>query len=86
MPVEEVIQNNQELVDLPLVAEEQVLAIDDETDTDSEEFPQVQLPIPPVEIIPFPDFNNLEPLMPEEFPEEELLGWINGVDNAIQPS
>jgi len=23
--------------------------------------------------------------MPEEFPEEELLGWINGVDNAIQP-
>ena len=62
--------------------------MDDETDTDSEGFPQVQLSIPPVEIIPFPDFNNLQPLMPEEFPEEELLGWINGVDNAdnaIQP-
>jgi len=58
LPVEEVIQNNQELVDLPLVVEEQVLAMDDETDTDSEGFPQVQLPIPPVEIIPFPDFNN----------------------------
>ena len=59
--------------------------MDDETDTDSEGFPQVQLPIPPVEIIPFPDFNNMQPLMLEEFPKEELLGWINGVDNAIQP-
>jgi len=85
LPVEEVIQNNQELVDLPLVAEEQVLAIDDETDTDLEEFPQVQLLIPLVDIILFPEFNNLQPLTPEEFPEEELLGWINGVDNAIQP-
>ena len=39
LPVEEVIQNNQDLVDLPPVAKEQVLAMDDETDTDSEGFP-----------------------------------------------
>ena len=85
LPVEEVIQNNQDLVDLPPVAEEQVLAMDDETDTDSEGFPQVQLPIPPFEIVPFPDFNNLQPLILEEFPEGDLLGWINGDDNALQP-
>ena len=60
LPVEEVIQNNQDLIDLPPVAEEQVLSMDDETDTDSEGFPQVQLPILLVEIVPFPDFNNLQ--------------------------
>lgn len=59
--------------------------MDDDTYTDSEGFPQVQLPIPPVEIVPFPDFNNLQPLMPEEIQEDELLGWINGVDNASVP-
>jgi hypothetical protein len=38
-----------------------------------------------VEIIPFPDFNNLQPLMPEEIQKDELLGWINGGDNAPEP-
>jgi hypothetical protein len=27
--------------------------------------------------------SNLQPLMPEEFPEEELMGWVNGQDNGI---
>jgi len=46
---------------------EHVLAMDDLTDTDSDvEPPQVTLPIPAVEIVPFPDFNNLQPLMPLE--------------------
>jgi len=67
------------------MAEEQVLAMDDDTDTDSDA--AIQLPIPPVDIVPFPDFNNLEPLMPEEIQENELLGWVNanpaGDDNII---
>jgi hypothetical protein len=67
------------------MAEEQVLAMDDDTDTDSDA--PIQLPIPPVDIVPFPDFNNLEPLMPEEIQENELLGWVNanpaGDDNII---
>ena len=57
--------------------------MDDETDTDSDPFPQVQLPIPPVEIVPFPDFNKLQPLIPEEIQEDDLLGWINGQNNEI---
>lgn len=71
------------------MAEEQVLAMDDDSDTDSDNFQQVQLPIPPVEIVLFPDFNNSLPLMPEEIQEEDLLGWANANDgengNAPQP-
>lgn len=78
LPVEEVIQNFQPHPQTPPLADEQVLAMDDDTDTDSDVHPQAQLPIPPVEIVAFPDFNNLQSLMPEEFQEEELLGWING--------
>lgn len=81
LPVEEVIQNAPEEEEPPQLPEEQVLAMDVDTDTNSEGFQPVQLPIPEVEIVPFPDFNNLQPLMPEEFPEEELLGWINGNGN-----
>ena len=40
MPVEEVIQNVQHQTAVPPVAEEQVLAMDDDTDIDSEVFPQ----------------------------------------------
>jgi len=74
MPVEEVIQNVQHQTAVPPVAEEQVLAMDDDTDTDSEVFPQAQLPVPLVEIVPFLDFNNLQPLMPEEIQEGDLMG------------
>jgi hypothetical protein len=59
MPVEEVIQNNQGIEDIPPIPEEQVLAMDGFIDTDSEGFPHAQLPIPPVEIEPFPYSNNL---------------------------
>jgi hypothetical protein len=84
MPVEEVIQNNQfQPADPPLV-DEQVLAMDDDTDTDSDVHPQAQLPIPPMEIVPFPNFNNLQPLMPEELQEEEVLGWLNELKNPQQ--
>jgi hypothetical protein len=40
--------------------------MDDGTDTDSDIHPQAQLPVPPVEIVAFSDFNNLQPLLPEE--------------------
>jgi hypothetical protein len=87
-PVEEIIQNlqaieqaPQEIPNLP----EDVLAMDDESNTDSKGFPQAQLQIPPVQIVDFPDFNNLQPLMPEEVDEADLLGWINEPDNAPIP-
>ena len=66
------------------MAEEQVLAMDDDTDTDSEVFPQAQLPVPLVEIVPFLDFNNLQPLMPKEIQEGDLMGWINGQGSVFE--
>ena len=39
MPIEEVIQNVQHQAAIPPMAEEQVLAMDDDTDIDSEVFP-----------------------------------------------
>jgi hypothetical protein len=52
--------------------------MDEFTDIDSHNdiHPAAALPIPTVEIVPFPDFNNLLPLMPEEFPPKELLGGL----------
>jgi hypothetical protein len=82
-PLEEVIQNILDLQEAPQLAEEQVLAMYDDTDIDSDAFQQVQLPILEVEIVPFPDSNNLQPLMPEEIQEEELKGWINGEENEF---
>lgn len=35
------------------------------------------LPIDEVQIVPFPAFNNLQPLMPEEIPFGDLLGFVN---------
>jgi len=47
--------------------------MDDLTDTISDVEPQpVHLPIPPIEIAPFPDFNNLQPLVPHEIQLEDL--------------
>lgn len=57
--------------------------MDDDTDIDSDVHPQPQLPIPLVEIVAFPDLNNLQPLIPEEILEEELMGWINGDNNEL---
>ena len=57
------------------------LAMDDDIDTDSEGLPQVHLPVPSVEIVPFTDFNNLQPIMPEEIHDADLLGWINAPNN-----
>ena len=77
VPEEEVIQvNNPAVVDQPEVSD-QVIAMDDGTDTYSDIHPQAQLPIPPVEIVAFPDFNNLQPLMPDEIQEEDLIDWLD---------
>lgn len=35
------------------------------------------LPIEPVQILPFPNFDNLQPLMPEEIQYDDLLGFLN---------
>lgn len=68
--VEEVIINpdgfdqqlNQEVIQNQ---EEHVIAMDELTNIDSKvEIQHVALPIPPVEIVPFPDFNNLQPMIP----------------------
>jgi hypothetical protein len=75
-PVPEVlqVQNPNAAPDSPL-NNDQVLAMDDDTETVSDDsHPLAQLPIPPVEIVDFPDFNNLESLMPEEIQEEDLMG------------
>lgn len=56
--------------------QEDIIAMDELTDIDSDvEPPQVMLPIPPVEIMPFLDFNNLQPLMPLEIQPEDLMGF-----------
>ncbi|CAD6267619.1 unnamed protein product [Miscanthus lutarioriparius] len=63
--------------------QEHITAMDELTDTDSDvEPPQVALPIPPVEIAPFPDFNNLQPMIPHEIQIEDLLGY--DADNLHQ--
>lgn len=68
-PNQEVIQN-----------QEHVLAMDELTDTDSEgDFQPVALAMPPVEIVPFPDFNNLQPMIPapeDEIQVEDLLRYV----------
>jgi len=43
-----------------------VLAMDDMKDASNNEPEPVLLPIELVEIVPFPNFDNLDPLMPEE--------------------
>jgi len=63
--------------------QDHITAMDELTDTDSDvEPPQVALPIPPVEIAPFPDFNNLQPMIPHEIQIEDLLGY--DADNLHQ--
>jgi hypothetical protein len=34
--------------------------------------------------VDFPDLNNLQPLMPEAFPEGELMGWLNEGGNELE--
>lgn len=52
--------------------------MDDYTDNSDEEEPQNNLlPIEPMQIVPFPDFNNLQPMIPDEVQIEDLLGFAN---------
>lgn len=84
MSEEEIIQvHNPRAEDQPVV-DEQVLTMDDDTDTNSNVHPQAQVPIPPMEIVAFPNFNNLQPLMAEEIQEADLMGWINGEENELE--
>lgn len=59
---------------------EHVIAMDDLTDSGSDGVLQpAALPILEVEIVPFPDFNNLQPMIPEEIQVEDLLGFVNPI-------
>lgn len=65
-----------------------MLAMDDMKDASDNEPEPVLLPIEPVEIVPFLNFDNLEPLMPEEVQPEDLLVFLynpgNGPKNIHQ--
>lgn len=64
--------------------QEEIIAMDDLTDNDSNgEPPHVALPIPSVEIVPLPDFNNLQSMMPHKVQIEDLMGFDGG--NPPQP-
>ena len=51
-----------------------------DTDSDADVKP-IALTIPPVEIAPFPDFNNLQQMVPHEIQVEDLLGFDGVADN-----
>lgn len=85
-PVPKVIQNA-EGVDAALFANEvldvEVFEMDDLTDASEEDIPQPPLVVPPVQVVDFPDFANLQPVIP--LPEDEiqlvdLLGFLNPGD------
>jgi len=50
--------------------------MDDMKDATDNEPKSILLLIEPVEIVPFPNFDNLEPLMPEEVQPEDLLVFL----------
>lgn len=57
--------------------------MDELTDTDSDvKVQHVALPIPLVKIVPFPDFNNLQPMMPHQIQVEDLFGFDGNEDNV----
>jgi len=51
--------------------------MDDLTDASDNEPETALLPIELVEIVPFPNFDNLQPLMPEEIQPEDLSDFLN---------
>lgn len=58
--------------------------MDELTDTDSEgDFQPMALAIPPVEIVPFPDFNNLQPMIPAPEDEIQVEDLLRCVGNNI---
>jgi hypothetical protein len=66
------------------VSDSGVLAMDDDSDASEGEQQQIQpllLPIEEVQIVPLPDFNNLQPLIHEEIAYEDLLGFVNAPQN-----
>jgi len=62
----------------------EVLAMDDLTDQSEGEAPIPPMVVEPVQIVDFPNFDNLEPLIPEEVQLEDLIGFINHDDEHYQ--
>ena len=60
----------------------QVLAMDVLIDASDNEPEPPLLPIDPVEIVPLPNFDNLEPLMLEEVQIEDLLDYFHGPEKG----
>jgi hypothetical protein len=65
--------------------EAEVIAMDDLIDgSNNENAPQLPI-LEPVQIVPLPNFANLQPLMPEEIQPEDLMDSLNDpVDGPIQ--
>lgn len=65
--------------------EAEVIAMDDLIDgSDNENAPQPPI-LEPMQIVPLPNFANLQPLMPEEIQPEDLMDSLNDpVDGPIQ--
>jgi hypothetical protein len=86
-PIPEVIQQLPAPED-NLVADEifegEVLAMDDLTDQSEGEPPLPPFVVEPVQIVDFPNFDNLQPLVPDEIQIEDLLGFINPEDEHYQ--
>ena len=56
----------------------QVLAMDDQTDdSEGDALPPPLFQVDPIEIVPFTNFNNLQPIIPEGISYKDLLGDIN---------
>lgn len=81
--VEEVINNLDAHENQPAQQqhEEQVLAMDDLTDASDVEPEPAPMPVEPVVVGPFPNLQNLEPLMPEEVDPNDLLGYFHEPEN-----
>lgn len=62
--------------------EAEVIVMDDLTDASDNESKPPLLPVKLVQIVPFPNFENLEPLIPEEVDYNDLLGYVNPPDNV----
>jgi len=60
--------------------------MDDLTDASDNEPEPALLPIEPVEIVPFPNFDNLQPLMPDEVQPEDFLDFLNNPVDHQDPT
>lgn len=81
IPEEMVVNAVEPKEEIHIADDAQVLVVDDLTDASDNEPEPALLPIEPVEIVPFPNFDNLQPLMPYEVQPEDFLDFL---DNPVE--